>query len=206
VQFDSRVAIAQNASSREKEEDPMRIGTSVALLLAAGAIAPAYGDDLGDTMRAWCSQAGTWQGSIDITDAAGHTQKVSLISRHRCTPDGRLHVVEEDFVTPERSDHTLKVTYADASIPGFRTAYFSRGAESPHAYRFAAVEFRDELHWKQSITSTDEGELYDGRKAMTRYTRERDGDRIVSRKEVRFLDGKGDFETRSLIQQRRVQP
>jgi hypothetical protein len=184
----------------------MRIRLSIALFVATVAVAPAYGDDLGDTMRAWCSQAGTWQGSIDITDAAGHAQKVTLLSRHRCTPDGRLHVVEEDFVTPERSDHTLKVTYTDASITGFRTAYFSHGAESPHAYRFAAVTFRDELHWKQSITSTDEGELFDGRKAMMRYTRERDGDRIVSRKEVRFLDGNGDFETRSLIEQRRVQP
>jgi hypothetical protein len=184
----------------------MRIGTFVALLLAAGTIAPAYGDEFGDTMRAWCSQSGTWQGSIDITDAAGRTQKVSLVSRHRCTPDGRLHVVEEDFVTPGRSDHTLKVTYADTSIPGFRTTYFSRGVESTHAYRFAAVEFRDELHWKQSIISPDDGEIYDGRKAVIRYTRERDGDRIVSRKEVRFLDSKGDFETRSLIEQRRVQP
>ena len=184
----------------------MRIQTSVALLLAAVAFTPVYGEDLGDTMRAWCSQTGTWRGSIDITDAAGHTQKVSLVSRHRCTPDGRLHVVEEDFVTPARSDHTLKVTYADPSIPGFRTAYFSRGAESPHAYRFAAVAFRDELHWKQSITSTDEGELFEGRKAILRYTRERDGDRIVSRKEVGFQGGKGDFETRTLIEQRRVQP
>ncbi len=184
----------------------MRIGTSVALLLAAGAIAPAYGDDLGDTMRAWCSQTGTWQGSIDITDAAGHTQKVSLISRHRCTPDGRLHIVEEDFVTRERSDHTLKVTYADPSIAGFRTAYFARGAESPHAYRFASVAFRDDLHWKQSITTADESELFENRKAVMRYTRERDGDRIISRKEVRFQGGKGDFETRTLIEQRRVRP
>ena len=184
----------------------MRIGTSVALLLAAGALTPAYGDDLGDTMRAWCTQTGAWQGSIDITDAAGHTQKVSLVSRHRCTPDGRLHIVEEDFVTPQRSDHTLKVTYADPSIAGFRTAYFFRGGESPHAYRFAAVAFRDELHWKQSITTADDSELFENRKAVMRYTRERDGDRIVSRKEVRFLDGKGDFETRTLIEQRRVQP
>lgn len=184
----------------------MRVRTYVALLLVAGGLAPTYGDNLGDTMRAWCSQTGTWRGNIDITDPAGHTQKVSLVSRHRCTPDGRLHVVEEDFVAPERSDHTLKVTYADPSIPGFRTAYFSHGAESPHAYRFAAVAFHNELHWKQSITSTDEGELYDGRKAIMRYTRERDGDRIVSRKEVRFLDGKGDFETRSLIEQQRVKP
>lgn len=184
----------------------MRIGTSVALLLAAGALTPAFGDDLGDTMRAWCTQTGTWQGSIDITDAAGHTQKVSLVSRHRCTPDGRLHIVEEDFVTPQRSDHTLKVTYADPSIAGFRTAYFFRGGESPHAYRVAAVAFRDELHWKQSITTADESELFENRKAVMRYTRERDGDRIVSRKEVRFQGGKGDFETRTLIEQRRVQP
>ena len=140
----------------------MRIGTSVALLLAGGAIAPAYGDGLGDTMRAWCSQTGTWQGSIDITDAAGHTQKVSLVSRHRCTPDGRQHVVEEDFVTPARSDYTLKVTYADASIPGFRTAYFSRGIESTHAYRFAAVELAPGAFRAQAISYVTAGGVIAG--------------------------------------------
>mgnify|MGYP003383435618 CR=1 FL=1 len=179
----------------------MGIRISVVLLLAAVPVVPAFGDDLGDTMRAWCSQAGTWRGNIDVTDAAGHTQKVSLISRHRCTPDGRLHVVEEDFVAPARSEHTLKVTYADPTISGFRTAYFARGAELPYAYRFSSVVFRDDRHWTQSITSTGEGELYEGRKALMRYTREREGDRVVSRKEVRFLDSDVDFETRSLIVQ-----
>ncbi len=184
----------------------MRICLSLVLLIAAGAVAPAFGDDLGDTMRAWCSQSGTWQGNIDISDSAGRTQKVSLVSRHRCTPDGRMHIVEEDFLVEGRSEHTVKVTYADPSITGFRTAYFARGAESPHAYRFETVAYRDERHWTQSITSTDAGELYEGRKAMLRYTRERDGDSIVSRKEVKFLDADGSFETRSLIVQRRVQP
>jgi amidase len=177
----------------------------VAMLLAfASLAAPAFGDDLADTMRAWCSQAGTWRGDIDITDAQGRTQKVALVSRHRCTPDGRVHIVEEDFLAPGRSDHTVKNTWADPAIQGFRTAYFARGAESPHVYRFAAVAIRDPQHWSQSIRSTDEGEVYEGRKAMVRYTRERDGDRLVSRKEVRFLDAPGDFETRSLIVQQRV--
>ena len=185
------------------KENDIRIRLFIALLLFTVPVVPAFGDELGDTMRAWCSQAGSWHGSIEITDAAGRTQKVSLVSRHRCTPDGRLHVVEEDFVTPARSDHTLKVTYADPSIPGFRTAYFARGAESPYAFRFGSVDFRDERHWTQSIMSTGEGELYEGRKATMRYTRERDGDRIVSRKEVRFFDTNGDFETRSLIVQQR---
>jgi amidase len=178
---------------------------SAALLLGcAGFAAPVSGDDLADTMSAWCSQAGTWRGDIDITDAQGRTQKVALVSRHRCTPDGRVHVVEEDFLGPGRSDHTVKNTWADPAIPGFRTAYFARGTESPHLYRFAAVAIRDSRHWSQSITSTEAGELYDGRKAIVRYTRERDGDRLVSRKEVRFLDVPGEFETRSLIVQQRV--
>ena len=54
--------------------------------------------------------------------------------------------------------------------------------------------------------STGERELYEGRKAIMRYTRERDGDRIVSRKEVRFLDTNDEFETRSLIVQQRDRP
>ena len=52
--------------------------------------------------------------------------------------------------------------------------------------------------------STGERELYEGRKAIMRYTRERD--RIVSRKEVRFLDTNDEFETRSLIVQQRDRP
>lgn len=152
----------------------MKIYIAACFLMAAGAVtsASARGDGLEDTMRAWCSQSGTWQGVIDITDAEGQTQPVSLVSRHRCSPDGRLHVVEEDFLLPGAPSHTLKVTYADPSISGFRTAYFA------------------------------------SRKAMLRYTRIRDGDRILSRKEVLFLDTDtdGDFETRSLIVQELVQP
>lgn len=184
----------------------MKIQKAFTLLLVLVAATPAFGDDLEETMRAWCSQTGTWQGDIDITDATGATQKVSLVSRHRCTPDGRLHIVEEDFLSVGRGDHTLKVSYADPSIQGFRTAYFSRGAESPHAYRFETIQFRDDRHWTQSITSTEAGEIFEGRKAIVRYTRERDGDSLTSRKEVRFLDAEGEFETRSLIVQRRVQP
>jgi len=179
---------------------------AMGLLACLGAAsAMARGDDLTDTMRAWCSQSGTWRGDIDITDAQGRTQKVALVSRHRCTPDGRVHIVEEDFLAPGRSDHTVKNSWADPAFGGFRTAYFARGGESAHAYRFASIEFRDARHWKQSIVSTEEGELFDGRKAMMRYTRERDGDRLVSRKEARFLDAPGsDYETRSLIVQQRV--
>jgi amidase len=178
----------------------------VAAWLTAWALAPgvASADELADTMRAWCSQAGTWRGDIEITDARGAVQKVALVSRHRCTPDGRMHVVEEDFLSPGRSEHTVKNTWADAAIGGFRTAYFVRGTEAAHVYRFGAVQFRDPRHWKQSIVSPEEGETYDGRRALVRYTRERDGDRLTSRKEVRFLDAPGDFQTRSLIVQQRV--
>lgn len=186
----------------------MKIHKAACLLMAAGAVTSARGDGLEDTMRAWCSQSGTWQGIIDITDAEGQTQTVSLVSRHRCTPDGRLHVVEEDFHLPGAPSHTLKVTYADPTFSGFRTAYFASGKESAYVFRFDSVEVKDNEHWKQSITSTSEGDVYEGRKAILRYTRTRDGDRIVSRKEVRFLDTDtgGDFETRSLIVQELVQP
>jgi hypothetical protein len=130
------------------------------------------------------------------------------VSRHRCTPDGRLHIVEEDFLVPGAPSHTLKVTYADPSIPGFRTAYFFRGKELPFVYQFGEVDFRDRENWVQSITSTIEGDVYEGRRAAFRYSRTREGDRIVSRKEVRFLDTDTDtdFETRSLIVQELVQP
>lgn len=181
---------------------------------AAGAAAtPATIDrDLATTMRAWCSQAGTWRGTIDVTDPKGVTTKVVLVSRHRCTPDGLYHVVEEDALTPAagerpaRSDHSLKVTYADPALGGFHTAYFFHGHEAPYRFLFASVEFRDERHWKQSIVSPpDGGEKFDGRPAILRYTRELDGDRLTSRKDVKFLDvPDAEFVQRSVIVQERV--
>lgn len=174
----------------------------------AGAPSPA---DLELTMRAWCSQAGTWRGEIEITAADGKVLKPALISRHRCTPDGRYHIVEEDFVMPAsagqpaKSDHTLKVTYVDAATGGFHTEYFSHGKEAPYRFEFASVNFENDRHWKQSIVSPPDGdEKYEGRPAVLRYSRELDGDRLTSRKEVRFLDAPGEFVTRSLIVQTRV--
>jgi hypothetical protein len=181
------------------------------VLLSGGTASAASPADLEATMRAWCSQAGTWRGEIEITAADGKVLKPALISRHRCTPDGRYHIVEEDFVMPAaagqpaKSDHTLKVTYVDAATGGFHTEYFSHGKEAPYRFEFASVQFENERHWRQSIVSPSEGEQYEGRPAVLRYSRELDGDRLTSRKEVRFLDAPGDFVTRSLIVQTRVQ-
>jgi hypothetical protein len=183
----------------------MKIGV---LVVAAAALQQGSGvaEGLERTMRAWCSQAGEWRGEIEIIDAKGTAQVVTINSRHSCTPDGKFHVAEEDFVAPQRTDHTLKVTYIDAAVSGFRTAYFANGKETTYSFGFASIEFERDDRWVQSIQSPGDGELFEGRKAILRYTRERDGDRLVSRKEVQFVDGSSGFEVRSIITQRRVRP
>jgi hypothetical protein len=158
------------------------------------------------TLRAWCSQAGAWRGRIEITDAQGRSSFVALVSKHSCTPDARYHVVLEEFIPDGRAGrtaeslHTVKVTFADPSLPGFRTRYFASGRSEEYRFTHRAVTVRDPQHWTQQIESPPPGEMFEGRLAVLRYTRERIGDRIVSRKEVRFA-GEPSFTTRSVIEQ-----
>jgi hypothetical protein len=181
--------------------------TTVALIFAfafvLGAVASVSADPLSETMRAWCSQTGTWVGQIAITNAEGKTQTVELVSRHSCTPDARYHIVEEDFITPARRDHTAKVTYVDPASKKFRTEYFAATGQSTYLFDFGSIEWRDQRNWSQTILSPSGSESFEGRPAILRYTRIREGDRLISRKEVKFLDSPSEFVTRSLIDQRR---
>jgi len=178
-------------------------GRSIApiLLIAGQAIAAAclaQTADLEKVMHAWCTQAGTWTGNIDVTAADGRTQRLELTSTHDCTADAKFHVVRERF---GGGAATVKVTFIDPAAVRFHTSYFSSGREAPYSFEFVSVELRDDTHWKTIIASTPGSEMYEGHPAILRYIRVREGDTIESWKDVQFSDGRKDFEPRSRIVQ-----
>jgi hypothetical protein len=147
--------------------------------------------DAQTVIAALCEQQGTWSGTIAVTDSAGRERRIELVSTHSCSGDGRWQLTTETFRVPAGApDSTAKVTYAAPAKPSeLVTAYFARGAEVQHRYRAVAVVRRDATHWSTTIESADAGDRFEDRPASMRYVRARDGDRLESRKEVRFTDG-----------------
>jgi hypothetical protein len=181
-----------------------RIALSVIVIgmaLAPGSVvlaAEPLAGDMAKVMHLWCTQAGTWTGMIDVTAANGQRERLELVTTHDCTEASGYHVVRERFGS---GASTVKVTYIDVAAQAFHTAYFANGRASPYRFSFVSVEATDDTHWKTIIASAPGTETYEGRPAILRYIRVRDGDRVVSWKDVQFADGKQDFEPRSRIEQ-----
>jgi hypothetical protein len=173
------------------------IGAALApgpIVLAAEPLA----GDMAKVMHLWCTQAGTWTGMIDVTAADGKRQRQELVTTHDCTEASRFHIVRERFGS---GVSTVKVTFIDAAAQAFHTAYFANARDSPYRFSFVSVEVTDDTHWKTIIASAPGTETYEGRPAILRYIRVREGDKVVSWKDVQFADGKRDFEPRSRIEQ-----
>jgi len=169
------------------------------LIIAASLTAPAcmaQADDLERVMHAWCTQVGTWTGKIEVTAAGGKTEQLELVSTHDCTEGASVHIVRERF---GNGASTVKVTFIDPAAGNFHTSYFAGGRDAPYSFSFVSVELRDDTHWKTIIASTPGTETYEGRPAILRYIRVRNGDTIESWKDVRFANGENDFEPRSRI-------
>jgi hypothetical protein len=171
------------------------------------ALAPAARADDADAMnlvmQLWCTQAGTWSGDIDITAPDGKVTRTTLVTRHDCTEGAAHYVTRERFGT---GPSTVKVTFVDRAAGNFHTAYFASGKQAPYEFTFVSVERTDDTHWKTIIASKPGTEQYEGRPAVLRYVRVRNGDVIESWKDVQFADGRQDFEPRSKIVQRLVRP
>jgi hypothetical protein len=174
-----------------------RLVTVIAtLVMLVGSVANA--EDFQQVMHAWCTQAGTWTGNIDVTSAEGKVQTLELVSRHECTEGDDHHIVRERF----GSGHsTVKVTFVDRDAAVFHTAYFAQGKQAPYRFSFVGVELADDLHWKTIIESPPGTETYEGRPALLRYVRVRNGNTIESWKEVKFVGSAQDYELRSKIVQ-----
>ncbi len=120
------------------------------------------------------------------------------MTTHECTEGATFHIVRERFGS---GTSTVKVTFVDQAAQNFHTAYFVNGREASYSFSFISVEATDDSHWKTIIASTPGSEKYEGRPAILRYIRVRNGDTIESWKDVEFADRNNDFEARSKIVQ-----
>lgn len=184
----------------------MRAAVALLLMVAAAFRPEAVAQDgtaeqMNRVMLLWCTQEGNWSGDIDITAPDGKVTRSTLITRHMCTPGAAHHITSERFGA---GLSTVKVTYIDSPTGIFRTEYFAGGKQSSYEFSFVSIESKDNSHWKTIIASKPGAEQYEGRPAVLRYIRVRDGDVIESWKDVQFADGTQDFEPRSKIVQKRL--
>ena len=108
-------------------------------------------------------------------DAQGRTQKVALVSRHRCTPDGRVHIVGR-IPRAGRSDHGQE-QLGRPCLRASAIAYFARGGESrmPIASPRSSSAMRGTGNGR---SSRPRRALVRRRKARRCATRRRDGDQL----------------------------
>ena len=170
----------------------------LAFIPAMAMAQPASTGDMEKVMQLWCTQEGTWTGMIDITSADGKSSQQELVTTNDCTEAASHHIVRERFGS---GASTVKVTFIDKATQNFHTDYIANRKSSPYEFTFVSVEATDDTHWKTIIESTPGSEKYEGRPAILRYIRERNGDTIESWKDVNFDDEKKDFEPRSKIVQ-----
>ncbi len=175
---------------------------TVAIALGPAALAQESASaSMARVMQLWCTQEGDWSGDIDVTAPDGKITRSKLTTRHMCTQGMAHHITSERFGV---GLSTVKVTYIDGAAGIFRTEYFAGGKQASYEFSFVSIESKDDSHWKTIIASKPGTELYEGRPAVLRYIRVRDGDVIESWKDVQFADGTQDFEPRSKIVQKRL--
>lgn len=170
----------------------------VCIATLAGLSVPAQASDMEKVMQLWCTQTGTWTGMIEVTSKSGEKKEMELVTTHECTDSASYHIVRERF---GEGLSTVKVTFVDKDTNSFSTSYFANGKVAPYGFSFVSVKADDDTHWKTVIASMPGSEQFEGRPAILRYVRVRNGDVIESWKDVEFADGGKGFERRSRIVQ-----
>ena len=169
-------------------------------------IAWASAEDARDVLALWGAQGGPWEGHIDIYSAdLPQPQTVLLNTKWDAVPDHSMVTKIETFTTPDAQHSAVTLMYADADQREIVTPYFSNGRQRDYRFLVLSVSVTDDTHWTTVIASPDGKDVYEGRPAVLRYVRTRDGDVIENTKEVRFLDerSEGEYELRSFIRQTR---
>jgi hypothetical protein len=183
----------------------MRIFLSLALV--AVGLAPAAAGDLQEVLRLWALQTGQWEGRIDIYGPDSATpQTIGLSTRWDAVPDHTTVTKIETFRAADRESSAVTLMFADPDAGVIVTPYFINGQQRDYHFSVQSVSVVDDTHWTITIATPQEQEIYEGRPAVLRYVRKRDGDVIENTKEVKFLDqqSSGDYELRSRIRQARV--
>lgn len=154
-----------------------------------------------EVLRLWGTQKGQWQGQIEIYSAGkAEPLVVGLTSTWDQTPDAKIITKIETFSRPGAADHSVTLMMADGDN-SIVTPYYAGGKQHDYKFDVVSATVTDDSHWTTVIASPSGREVYEGRSAVLRYTRIRNGDVIDNLKEVKFLDGEHAFEKRSVIRQ-----
>lgn len=179
------------------------------VLLCLGAVsnvpASAAADDVETVLNLWGAQSGPWTGYIDIYGhGSDQPQRVDLETTwDSVVSDGATTVTKtETFQAPSRNTSSVTLMFAGSDPGTIATPYFVNGNQQDFRFAVQSVTVDDEIHWTTTIASPDGQETYEGRTAVLRYVRTRNGNQIENTKEVNFLDDDDDtFELRSLVRQ-----
>lgn len=137
------------------------------------------------------ASTGTWEGELYYLDyGSGQRYGIPMRIDAEITPDGATLIRKLTFTDPESLVHAVNLSTVERSSGELVEAYFREGAAELMRYSIIASDYSDDERWRivYEADGTD-----DNRAARIRHTIRRDGEKITSSKEVRFLDTDGDF-------------
>ncbi len=173
----------------------------IALALAA---ITTRASEVEDVLRLWGSQAGPWQGYIDIygLDSPEPTT-VRLTTNWDAVPDSSIVTKIETFSSNDGTMSAVTLMLADGDSGNLLTPYFAAGRQRDYRFAVVSVAVTDPTHWVTVIATPGGQEVYEDRPARLRYVRTREGNTIENTKEVLFLDdaSDGEWQLRSHIRQ-----
>ena len=137
------------------------------------------------------ASTGAWEGELFYLDyQSGERFGIPMPVDAEQTPDGATLVRRLTFTDPGNLVHAVNLVTVDRDSGELVEAYFRQGKGELLRYEIVDSMYEGEAKWKlvYEQNGTD-----DDRPARIRHAIERDGDRLESTKEVRFLDENGEF-------------
>ena len=158
----------------------IRLVALLCLLLSATARA----DDT--ALSALRASTGVWEGELYYLDyQSGQRFPIPLRMEAEMSPDGATLLRRLTYTDPGVKVHAINLLTVDRDDGRLVEAYFRERRGQYFHHELTAAEFTSETRWR--IVYEQDG-TDDDRPARIRQTLSRDGDRLASTKEVRFLD------------------
>ena len=145
---------------------------------------PALAEDT--ALQALLTSTGKWEGELYYLDyQSGQRFGIPMRADITTTPDGATLVRKLTWTDPGNLVHAINLVTVDRESGELVEAFFREGKGEYMRYEIESVSFVSNSDW--TITYEHDG-TDDNRPARIRHTTQRDGDRMVSTKSVRFLD------------------
>ncbi len=132
------------------------------------------------------ASTGEWEGELYYLDyQSGQRFSIPLRVDAELTPDKATLVRRLTFTDPGNLVHAVNLTTLDRDTGELVEAYFREGKGEMLRYEVVTASYVNPEQWK--LVYEQDG-TDDDRPARIRHTMAREGDRLVSTKEVRFGD------------------